>query len=435
MRKVLIISYYWPPAGGISVHRSLKFAKYLRKFDWEPIVYVPSKADYPYFDEGNFKDIPENLTILTHPIKEPFKLFKMVSGRGKDESLNNIVHVRTRKQSWIDKLGIWIRGNFFIPDARSLWIQPSVKYLSTYLKSNQIDAIFADGPPHTNNVIAMKLSKKYGIPYLADFQDPWTQVDYYDLFPLTSWADSKHKRLEQEVFRQASKITIASPSWKTDLEHIGAENVDVLYWGYDEDDFSDLEAIENPYFSIAHIGLMGFDRNPDLLFKVLGELKEEDQQFNQDLKIILVGQIDYSIKKKISEYNLDLNVEYHGIVDRIAALKIAKGSSLLLLLLNKAKNAKGRLPGKLYEYLRLRRPVLTLGLKNSDAEQIIDDTLSGESVEYDDTGKIRDFILDSYNRFKNNQLLQTTGDISFYSVENQTRRLAEFLSEISGKND
>jgi glycosyltransferase involved in cell wall biosynthesis len=435
MRKVLIISYYWPPAGGISVHRSLKFAKYLRKFGWEPVVYVPSNANYPYYDEGNLKDIPENLTILTRPIKEPFKIFKILSGRGKNESLNNIVHVRTRKQSLIDKLGIWIRGNLFIPDARSLWIRPSVKYLSSYLKANPVDAIFADGPPHTNNVIAMKLSKRYGIPYLADFQDPWTQVDYYELFPITRWADKKHKRLEQDVFNQASKITIASPSWKIDLEQIGAKNVEVLYWGFDEEDFADLKPIENPYFSIAHIGLMGFDRNPEVFFKVLGDLKEENQEFSKDLKIILAGQIDYSVKKSISECNLDINVEYHGIVDRIAALKMAKGCSLLLLLLNKAKNAKGRLPGKLYEYLRLRRPVIALGFKDSDAEEIIKKTGSGESFEYDDSLKIRDFILSSYDKFKNEQLLQTTGEIGYYSVENQTKRLSEFLNGISRSDD
>ncbi len=435
MRKVLIISYYWPPAGGISVHRSLKFAKYLRKFGWEPVVYVPSNANYPYYDEGNLKDIPENLTILTRPIKEPFNIFKILSGRGKNESLNNIVHVRTRKQSLIDKLGIWIRGNLFIPDARSLWIRPSVKYLSSYLKANPVDAIFADGPPHTNNVIATKLSKRYGIPYLADFQDPWTQVDYYELFPITSWADKKHKRLEQEVFNQASKITIASPSWKIDLEQIGAKNVEVLYWGFDEEDFADLKPIENPYFSIAHIGLMGFDRNPEVFFRVLGDLKEENQEFSKDLKIILAGQIDYSVKKSISECNLDINVEYHGIVDRIAALKMAKGCSLLLLLLNKAKNAKGRLPGKLYEYLRLRRPVVALGFKDSDAEEIIKNTGSGESFEYDDSLKIRDFILSSYNKFKNEQLLQTTGEIGYYSVENQTKRLSEFLNGISRSDD
>ena len=435
MRKVLIISYYWPPAGGISVHRSLKFAKYLRKFGWEPVVYVPSNANYPYYDEGNLKDIPENLTILTRPIKEPFKIFKILSGRGKNESLNNIVHVRTRKQSLIDKLGIWIRGNLFIPDARSLWIRPSVKYLSSYLKANPVDAIFADGPPHTNNVIAMKLSKRYGIPYLADFQDPWTQVDYYELFPITRWADKKHKRLEQDVFNQASKITIASPSWKIDLEQIGAKNVEVLYWGFDEEDFADLKPIENPYFSIAHIGLMGFDRNPEVFFKVLGDLKEESQEFSKDLKIILAGQIDYSVKKSISECNLDINVEYHGIVDRMAALKMAKGCSLLLLLLNKAKNAKGRLPGKLYEYLRLRRPVIALGFKDSDAEEIIKKTGSGESFEYDDSLKIRDFILSSYDKFKNEQLLQTTGEIGYYSVENQTKRLSEFLNGISRSDD
>lgn len=431
MRKVLIISYYWPPAGGISVHRSLKFVKYLRDYDWEPVVYVPSNADYPYLDEKNLKDVPEDLTILRHPILEPFRMFKWLSGRSRDESLNNIVHVRTRKQSFIDKLGIWIRGNFFIPDARSLWINPSVNYLSKYLRQNPVDAIFADGPPHTNNVIATRLSRKFRIPYLADFQDPWTQVDYYALFPITKWADRKHRKLEQEVFRQAAQITIASPSWKKDLEGIGASKVEVLYWGYDEDDFADLEGEKNNAFTITHIGLLGFDRNPGTMFKVLGDLSSEDPVFKRDLKILLAGQIDYSVKNSIAENTLEANVEDLGIISRHQALEKARGSSLLLLLLNKARNAKGRLPGKLYEYLRLRRPILALGLKNSDAEHILRETRSGQNFEYDDEEAIRNYILEAYRKFKQDELLDTSGDIKEYSVKNQTERLAGFLNGIT----
>ncbi|MGB3589647.1 MAG: hypothetical protein WBA23_24080, partial [Tunicatimonas sp.] len=302
MKRVLIISYYWPPAGGISVHRSLKFAKYLPQFGWEPIIYTAKNAQYPYLDQSNFKDIHENTTVVKHPIIEPFGLFKLISGRKKDESLNNIVHVRDRKHRWIDDVGIWVRGNFFIPDARSLWVRPSVKFLTKYVQENPVDAIFSDGPPHTNTRIATLLHQKTGIPFLADFQDPWTQVDYYPLMKLTSWADQKHQKMEQEAFQAASKITIASPRWKKDLESLGAENVDVLYWGYDEDDFKKLDYTLDSHFSITHAGLIGFDRLPKVFFQALAELCDELKDFAKYLRIQLVGQIDYSVVESYQHF-------------------------------------------------------------------------------------------------------------------------------------
>jgi hypothetical protein len=430
MKKALIISYYWPPAGGISVHRSLKIVKYLRNFGWEPVVFTPENAHYSYNDEGNFRDVPENLTVLRNRILEPFKIFKLLSGRNKNDSLNNIVHVRTRRQTVIDKIGIWIRANFFIPDARSLWIPRSVKYLVNYLQKNPVDIIFADGPPHTNNVIAMRVSKKTGIPYLADFQDPWTQVDYYQLFPFTRRADKKHRSLEQEVFKQASKITIASPSWKHDLEKIGARNVEVLYWGYDEEDFIELQPETDSSFSFTHTGLLGYDRNPVTLFKILKELSGQDNEFKSALKLNLIGQVDYSVHQSIREAGLEDFVHEYGIISRKKTLEIAMGSSVLLLLLNKAFNSKGRLPGKLYEYLKIRRPVLGLGMKGSDAEKILHETGAGSFFDYEDHENIKKFILNAFIKYKKGRLDPNQGNIEKYSILNQVRKLAEFFNEI-----
>jgi len=156
---------------------------------------------------------------------------------GRKGAMINPIHVRDKEPGLIEKLLIWIRANYFIPDARALWIRPSVRKLIRYLKKNPVDAIFSDGPPHTNTVIALRIAKKTGIPWIADFQDPWTQVDYYKLFPIGKRADRKHHRLEQETFQTAKKITTVSPSWKDDLESIGAKDVGVIYYGYDEDDF------------------------------------------------------------------------------------------------------------------------------------------------------------------------------------------------------
>lgn len=429
-KKVLVISYYWPPAGGIGVHRCLKFVKYLRKYGWEPIVYAPENAQYPYFDEGNYKDIPENLTIIKRPIIEPFNMFKILSGRGKESSLSNPLFVRDKKKKFVDELAIWIRGNFFIPDARSLWIKPSVKYLAEYIKQNNVDAIFSDGPPHTNTVIACKLSQKFGIPWLADFQDPWTQVDYYEHFRLTSWADRKHKKMEQEVFKTAKKITIASPSWKYDIETIGAKNVDVLFWGYDEDDFTDLKKSVTEKFIITHSGLLGLDRSPETFLKVIKKKIEENSLFKEKVLLKFIGMVDYSIIDIINKLELNEYLFMPGNVSRKESLEHLSESSILLLPLNKAKNAKGRIPGKLFECLRMNIPVLCLGRKDSDSAYIIESTKRGKVFEYDDFDNIEKYVDYLFTFYLKRDKTESETDISEYSVDNQTKKLAGFLDEI-----
>ncbi|MDD2564263.1 MAG: glycosyl transferase family 1 [Salinivirgaceae bacterium] len=428
-KRVLIITYYWPPSGGVGVHRCLKFAKYLRDFGWEPIIYTADNAQYPYFDETNFIHIPEGITILKQPIWEPYSMFKIASGRKASSSMNNPVHVRD-KRSWVDNLAIWIRGNFFIPDARKFWIKPSVKYLSAWLKENPVDAILSDGPPHTNTEIACRLPRKFDIPWLADFQDPWTQVDYFKLLKLTPWAYRKHSNMEQMALKTAKKTTIASPTWKRDLESIGAHNVDVIFWGYDEQEFQKTEQKLDTKFSITHAGLLGFDRLPETLFKILGELKSENPQFAADLKIDFPGSVDYSIVEELKKNNLFENCWLPGNISRINAIERTFNSQILLLPLNKAENAQGRIPGKLFECMRAKRPILCLGPETSDVKTIIESTKTGMSFHYDDYDGIRKFITDKYNLFLNNENIVTPLELEQYSVRNQTAKIAEYLNSI-----
>ena len=428
-KKVLIISYYWPPAGGIGVLRILKFTKYLRHYGWEPIVHVPKNADYPYTDNNNFKDIPQNLTVLRTRIVEPFKLFKLLSGRKKTDS-HNPIYGDNKKRNIVDELAIWIRGNFFIPDARACWIKPSVIKLSKYLKEHPVDAILSDGPPHTNTMIAQKLSEKFNIPWLADFQDPWTQVDYYKLLKLTKWADKRHKAMEQSVFRTAAKITIASPTWAKDLEKIGAKNVSVIYYGYDEDDFVNLKSNNNSdNFIISHTGILGNDRNPEILFKALSDIVSENETFRNKLKIIFAGTVDESVRTVIKENNLEHFYQETGNISRHEALQLSNNSNILLLPINKADNAKGRLPGKLYEYLRIGKPILCLGPVDSDASEIIAKTNSGKTFEYDDYKNIKSYILGIFE----NKIKFKPKNIEQYSNLTQTGLIAKYLDEITTK--
>jgi hypothetical protein len=429
-KKVLIISYYWPPSGGVGVNRCLKFAKYLRDFDWEPIVYAPSNASYPYFDETNFRHVPKDMIVLRKPILEPFEIFKKISGRKKSDTANP-VYVRDKKRSLIDEFAIWIRGNFFIPDARALWIKPSVNYLKKWLKENPVDAILTDGPPHTNTVIGCRLSQATGIPWLADFQDPWTQVDYYPMMKIGKRANRIHHKLEQECFQTAKKITIASPTWAKDMEQIGAKNVDPIFWGYDDDDFPQIFPQQDDYFSIVHAGQLGFDRRPDTLIKLLGELKRENKAFGDSLRLKFAGTVDYAIVEMIKDQNLEENYLAYGNVPRPQAIDLTLKAQILLLPLNIADNAKGRIPGKLFENLRANKPILVLGPLDSDVAKIVRKANAGMTFKYDDKLGLKQFLIDRFDRFKANNNSIQLGNISEYSIKNQVGKLAGFLDEIS----
>ena len=432
MRKVLIITYHWPPSGGISVLRCLKIAKYLRDFDWEPIIFTAKNPSYQYLDYGNEKDIPENIEIHKVPIFEPINLFKTLSGRKRNQPLQNFTFNSDKKKSPIDKFSLWVRGNFFIPDARYRWIGPSVKYLKKYLKENPVDAIFTDGPPHTNTVIGMRVAQEFNIPWIADFQDPWTQVDYYSKLYIGKRADKKHRALEQEVFMTADKITIASPTWKKDLASIGAKNVDVIYYGYDESDFNEFSPIPSDKFIIFHGGLLGEDRNPEDFFRAIQALIKDYAEIHDKIEIRLAGEVDFSVKKSIEANGLSSVTRYLGMIQRSEVIQEYAQASLLILPVNKAENAQGRIPGKLFEMLRSNKPILVLGPDDGDVREIVHSKQKGFSFEYNAYHELLLFLEKAILRgeFKN---FNPDIPIEEFSNRNITAKIAEYLNSISHK--
>lgn len=431
MKKVLIISYYWPPAGGIGVLRCLKIAKYLRLYGWEPIIFTADNPHYPSIDYSNDKDIPEGITVLKYPIWEPYHIYKWITGKDKKANVNNVFYVRENQENPLHNLSVWIRSNFFIPDARARWIKPAVRFLLDYLKSNPVQAIFSDGPPHSNTRIATLLKAKTNIPWLADFQDPWTQVDYFQLLRLTPPARRRHHRMEQEVFKLANKITIVSPSWKKDLENIGANNVSVIPWGFDPDDYTNIVPTPNAKFSIVHLGILGYDRKPDMLIDALASLCHNMPGFLQNLEIKLVGQVDPSVIHALTLAGLSSAVVLTGNVDRLDALRMAASSTILLLLLNQQPNAKGRIPGKLFEYLALKRPILVLGPPEADAALITTTANAGVALDYADKAGMIRVLAQYYQQYLEGMLAQPVdNDINRYDIRLLTGEIARLLDDI-----
>jgi hypothetical protein len=330
---------------------------------------------------------------------------------------------------------VWIRSNFFIPDARAFWIKPSVKYLVQWLKENPVDAILSDGPPHTNTLIACYVSQATGIPWLMDFQDPWTQVDYYQRLILTAWADRKHHRLEQLALQTARKTTIASPQWKKDLEQIGGKNVDVWYWGYDEADFTNVSTQLDKKLTITHAGLLGDDRNPTVLFEAMADLcRELGKAFEEVIEIQLIGQVDALVVQSYQQAGVTHLVRLIPQVNRDKALQYVLNSQILLLLLNQAHNAMGRIPGKLFEYLAAQRPIICLGLPQSDVDTILQSTQAGQTFSYADKENLKATLKKYYEIFKEKgSITQQNKSLEAYTHRNLTKKVAGWLDEITEK--
>ncbi|OAV44292.1 hypothetical protein [Lewinella sp. 4G2] len=432
-KRVLIITYYWPPSGGITVLRCLKIAKYLRDYGWEPVIYTAKDAHYPTIDPSNEKDVPEGLEIIRQPIWEPYALYKKFVGKPADENVNNIFYTDDKDGGWKHNLAVWVRSNFFIPDARATWIKSSVSFLTQYLRQRPVDAIFSDGPPHTNTRIANLVSNATGTPWLADFQDPWTQVDYYQLLNLTGWGRRKHERMEQEAFAGATKMSIVSPTWKKELEAIGARNVGVLPYGYDPQDFAHLKRTAHEKFTLIHLGIMGYDRNPVVLFKAIATLKEADPTFADRFELRLFGQVDYRVKEAMEATGIEDIVNFAGNVPRAEALQQMVDSHRLLLLLNQQDNAQGRIPGKLFEYLAARRPVLNFGPTNSDVAGILNETESGQTFAYDaEVAEVTEALRRADRAFRKGEATEVGGKgIQAYSHPELVKRLAGWLDEIT----
>ncbi len=436
MKKVLIITYYWPPTGGAGVQRWLKFSKYFRKFGWEPIIYTPSNPDFPINDDTLLKDVPSDLIILKTQITEPYDIYRKIMRKKKTDAVNQGFLSEEKENTLLQSAMIWVRGNFFIPDARKFWIKPSISYLSDYIKEHHIDAVISTGPPHSMHLIAMGLKQKFNTPWIADFRDPWTQIDFYSQLKLSSFADAKHKKLENQVLTQANKVVTISPSCGKDLEKLGNRKVDIITNGFDTDDFTPIaigvDSKVSDGFMFHHTGALNKDRNPYTLWKVLGDLCKENPELRKELILKFTGKTDAIVLDSLKQQGLETNFQKYEYMPHSEIVKSMAQSPILLLPLNNTPNNAGVLSGKLFEYLAAKRPIFGVGLPNADAASILKETQAGVMVDFDDYEGTKKQVLNLYAQYKSNTLRVQSNSIDKYSRENCARTYTNLLDEIIG---
>ena len=439
MKRVLIISYYWPPTGGSGVQRWVKFAKYLPAEGWQPVIYTPENPEQLAVDASLEAEVPAEAEVIRRRIVEPYEMYKkLLRKSGHSKEAVEVNPVNAQNKSFLQKVAMWIRGNFFRPDPRCLWIRPSVKFLKEYLKEHPVDLIVSTGPPQSMHLIGRLLAKETGLPWIADFRDPWTKIFYFKHLQMTRATVKWHKKMEKKVLDDATVVVAVSPLVQQEFQAMTQTPVELITNGFDECDFTatkNTEANGGPdrEFVITHTGLFAADGNPTVLWDVLAEKCSKDESFKKLMKIRLVGKTDEQILKSIEDAGLSGNLEDMGYQPHAVAVEQQRKASLLILPLRKEPEYKAVLPGKLFEYLASWRPVLGIGQTDGAMSMILNNTKTGLVLNWDDKMSIEKYIDICWKDHLSSRLSVEDADISQFTRRNLTRRMAQLFDKLIEK--
>lgn len=431
MKKVLIITYYWPPSGGSGVQRWLKFVKYLPSYQWKPHVFTPENPSFAIQDPSLEKDVPREAEVIRFPIWEPYDIFfKMSAWFGSKKEFRPTSLVSTKQKTIFQNISTWIRGNCFIPDPRIFWIKPSVKFLSDYLVDNQIETIITTGPPHSVHLIGLKLKLKYPhLRWLADFRDPWTEWGLLDSLMVSKIARKLHKRLEDRVLAKADEIITITPFYVKRFEQLAKRPVRLLTNGFDEEDFTGITYEKTNKFILRHVGIVNEKCDPMPFMSALKTEMDEHKDFARDLRVEFIGEVHPHFRLYVDKIKILREItHFSGNIPHKELIKMYGSSSLLLMILTGYKDAEGFLPGKLFEYLATGLPILGVGPCQGDASTLLNETGAGVMVESDDYTGMRQALHETYGNWRAVQKQKVNIRTQRFSRKQITGQLVEILN-------
>ncbi|VXD10661.1 conserved hypothetical protein [Marinoscillum sp. 108] len=431
-RRILIVTYYWPPSGGVGVQRWLHFARNLKEMGWEPIVYTPENAQFDIRDESLLEDC-KNISVIRRKIWEPFTLLHQLTGNRNRNAIKQGSALEKSDKSWKEQLIIWIRGNLFIPDPRLFWVRPSVRFLKKVILEKEIETIITTGPPHSMHLIGLGI--KTGLPqvqWLADFRDPWSDWDLLDKLKVGRLAKFFHRWLENKVLRRANKILVTSSGTANLMFKKHNITAEVITNGINETyDYLGKPTSLAGKFVIGYFGMLNEVRNPKVFWQALEELCEEDSTFLNSLEIRIGGIISESVSDELQGYKFAENIKFMGYLPHGSLFEEYTECDLLLLLQNKSENSKFLIPAKFFEYLVAGRPILGLGEVPSDLSELFSNRQIGVFLSHYSFNEIKEFLRTVRSGIESNKE-DYIKLISLYSRTNQARKLIQLLETQMG---
>lgn len=428
MKRVLIIAYYWPPSGGSGVQRWVKFVKHLRSFGWEPIIYTPENPFVTEHDESLLKEIPEGVEVLKVPVFEITKYFGAPTASNTSGSYTPSLWGKLKKT-----IGSFVRGNFFIPDPRVTWVAPSVRFLTGYLEKNKIDAIVSTGPPNSMHVIAAEVKKKTGIPWLADFRDPWMEVLKFHDFNISALAMNRHQKLFNQVLNTSDSIVVAHPSVNPNFKKLTSTPVEVITNGYDTEDMEQCPVVDldKEKFNLVFIGILYDALNSSPFWQAIAELAAENHAFKQKLQLFFVGNVKQAAMNDLELHGLMKQSVFTGYVNHLTAVSYEKAADVLLLFTPAGDEFKYIIPGKLFEYLAAQKPILCVAPSQNDSAQIVIDTKGGQVVSPGDKAAIKKTLSQLFDTYEKGALSVSSQNVEQYERKKLTEKLVAELNRIA----
>jgi glycosyltransferase involved in cell wall biosynthesis len=444
LKKVLIISYYFPPSGGPGVQRVLKFVKYLPEFGWQPVVLTVKDGDFPARDESLLNEIPKDVKVFRTDIFEPYNYYRKLTGRKKGQAIDVDNIEKGSKKRFSDRISEFIRATFFIPDARRGWKKYAVKEGKKIIDTEKPDLIFSSSPPYTCALIAMELKKYAGkkgrkIPWVSDFRDAWT--DY--LTTPNRWFLPKKidKKYERTSLDKADVLTIVASGMKDDFDkkypQISKKTKYVLLRnGFDSDDYKNAqyENKTNEKFTVVYTGSMYGKRNPYYFLDTVAELVNQGKVDIDKIKFIFIGRMGGDIQNYLNESPLKNAIEVIPYVPHSESVNYLMKADVMLLIIDEDIYSKMILSGKMFEYLGAAlitgKPVFAIA-GEGEAKELIEETQSGIVIPHHNPEILKEQYLKLYNGFfeNNNTFLPNNQAIKNYDRKFLTSKLAQVLNE------
>ena len=426
MKKVLIITYYWPPSGGAGVQRWLKFTKYLPEFEWVPIILTvaENQASYAQLDPSLLKEISPELHIHKTKTFEPYNFYRKLSNK-KEIPYGGFSN--QKKITLFEKFSRLIRGNLFIPDPRRGWNSYALKKALEVIKKEQIDVVITAGPPHSTHLIGNKIKSLTGIRWIVDFRDPWTDIFYYKELYHTKLAEWIDKRLEKKILTRADQIiTVSEEIGKLLLKKIPNSNarIAVIPNGYDEADFEKTVAVSNELFTITYCGTIASGYRINHFVQAVFQLPES---VKNKMKIRFIGNVPEDILQLFERKNLRSRIEVLGYLPHEQAVSQMKGASLLLMAIPDSPDNKGIVTGKFFEYLAANRPILAIGPIGGDVDVLIKKCTAGKLFPYEAVEEMQHFIHECFDKDQHKRNFGETTGTEKYTRRNLTKELAGYL--------